>query len=168
MGIGPMKITAPSREPPMEKQLTTGLARLIREEVKAQMKRYAMARTRDDFINKLVDVLIPGLKHHYRAVLGTLNSRTDQVEKWRQQEEGFLDQFADRLRETTKAKGLDRRKAVEQALKELMENDAPGRRYECLTFQKSYKLKTFTPLPENAHEAFLLRVREIVDTFFPL
>jgi hypothetical protein len=151
----------------MEKQLTTGLARLIREEVKAQMKRYAMARKRDDFINRLVEVLIPALRHHYRVTLGMLNKRLDQVEKWQQQEEGFLDQFADRLQETTKAKGLDRRKAAEQALKELMENDAGGRRYEAVTFQKSHKLKTLTPLPENAHEDFLVRVREIVDTIFP-
>ena len=148
----------------MEKQSTVQLARMIREEVKVQMKRYVMSRRRDKFINKLVDVLIPAVKHHYRAVLGTLNNRTDQVEKWRQQEDGFLDQFADRLLQNTKAKGLDRRKAVEKALKELMENDLSGRRYETATFQKSYKLKTLTPLPENAHEDFLSRVRDIVDT----
>src|SRR5947208_807654 len=47
----------------MEKQISSGLAQLIREEVKAQMKRYAMARTRDDFINNLVDVLGPARRH---------------------------------------------------------------------------------------------------------
>jgi len=151
----------------MQKQSTSGLTRLIREEVKAQMKRYAMARTRDDFINNLVEVLIPGLAHHYRATLGMLNKRTDQVEKWQRQEDRFLDRFAQRLREKTKAKGLDRRKAAEQALKELMENDAAGRRYEAVTFQKSYKLKTVVPLPENTHDEFLARVREIVEMMLP-
>ena len=101
----------------MEKQSTGILTRLIREEVKAQMKRYAMARTRDDFINSLVDVLSPALSHHYRATLGILNGRTDQVKKWQRQQEGFLEQFMERLIKPVKAKGLDRKKAVEQALK---------------------------------------------------
>jgi hypothetical protein len=148
----------------METQTRGELTQLIREEVKAQMKRYAMAKTRDDFINSLVDVLSPALVHHYRATVALLNNRTDQVEKWQRQEDGFLDQFADRLIKTTKAKGLDRRKAVEQSLKELMERDDARKRYEVLNFQKSYKLKTLTPLPDNAHVEFLARVREIVDT----
>jgi len=80
----------------MEKQRQRPLARLIQDEVKAQLKWFAMARTRDEFINHLVDVLSPALSHHYRATLGTVNNRTDQ--------------FADRLLKPTKAKGLDRRR----------------------------------------------------------
>ncbi|MFN4260617.1 MAG: hypothetical protein ACK4RK_15080 [Gemmataceae bacterium] len=148
----------------METPRTSELTRLIREEVKAQMKRYAMARTRDDFINSLLGVLGPALSHHYRATLGTLNQRTDQVEKWQRQEEGFLEQFADRLIEPTKAKGLDRRQAVEQAVKELLQTDVLRRRKESNTFQKSYKLKKLIPLPENAHEEFLSHVWELVDS----
>jgi hypothetical protein len=151
----------------MEKQISRGLTQLIREEVKAQMKRYAMARTRDEFINNLVDFLSPALSHHYRATLGILNKRTDQVEKWQRQEEGFLEQFTDRLLKPVKAKGLDRKKAVEQALKELMENDDKRKRIESLTFQKTYKVKKLTPLPESAHEDFLSQVREIVNAIFP-
>lgn len=150
--------------PSIQDRTDTSLARLIQQEVKAQMKRYAMSRKRDDFINRLVEVLIPALKHHYRAVLGQLNHRTDQIEKWREHEVTFLDQFADRLLESTKAKGLDRRKAVEQALKELMENDRGARKHESQTFQRSHKLKTLAPLPSDAHEDFLARVREIADT----
>jgi hypothetical protein len=151
----------------MEKQVTVGLTRLIREEVKAQMKRYAMARTRDDFINHLVDVLSPALSHHYRTTLAALNQRTDQVDKWQRQEEAFLEQFTDQLVKPTKAKGLDRRKAVEQALKELLENDDARKRIESVNFQKSYKLKTLIPLPGTSHEEFLARVREIIGTIFP-
>src|SRR5438477_13130798 len=105
----------------MEKQRRARLARLIQEEVQAQMKRYAMARTREEFINRLTEVLGPALSHFYRYTLATLNHRTDQVEKWQQQEEGFLQQFSERLLEPTKAKKLDRKKAVEQSLKELMQ-----------------------------------------------
>src|SRR5437879_4702294 len=94
----------------MEKQRRMSVARMIREEVKAQMKRYAMAKTREAFINSLVDELVPALRHHYRSTLGTINDRSDQVEKWRQQEEGFLDQFLTELQKPTKAKGLDVRK----------------------------------------------------------
>ena len=148
----------------IQDRMDTSLASLVQQEVKAQMKRYAMAKRRDDFINRLVEVLIPALKHHYRAVLGQLNHRTDQVEKWQEQQEGFLEQFADRLLESTKARGLDRGKAVEQAIKESMENDRGARRHESLRFQKSYKLKTLTPLPGDAHEDFLARVREMVGT----
>jgi hypothetical protein len=151
----------------MEKQRSRGLTQLIRGEVKAQMKRYAMAKARDDYINHLGDVLGPALSHHYRATLGILNNRTDQVEKWQRQEEGFLDQFADRLIEPTKAKGLNRKKAVEQTLKELIQTDELRRRKESLTFQKTYKLKKLTQLPENAHEDYLARVREIVNEIMP-
>jgi hypothetical protein len=152
---------------PMEKQRKASLAQMIREEVKAQMKRYAMAQARDDFINSLVDVLSPALSHHYRASLGVVNNRTDQVEKWQAQEEGFLEQFAERVVKPTKAKGLDRKKAVQQALKELMENDDKRRRVESLLFQKSYKLQKLNLLPEDVHEDFLARVREIASAIFP-
>jgi len=151
----------------MEKQRKASLAQMVREEVKAQMKRYARAKTRDDFINHLDDVLGPALSHHYRATLGTVNNRTDQVEKWRHQEERFLEEFGDRLVEPTKAKGLDRRKAAEQALKELMQTDTLRRRKESLTFQKSYSLKKLTPLPDDAYEPFVARVREIINAIIP-
>jgi TPP-dependent indolepyruvate ferredoxin oxidoreductase alpha subunit len=150
----------------MPKNSTAGLHQLIQDEVKAQLKRYAMAKRRDDFINSLVEVLIPALTHHYRATLGIINQRTDQVEKWQHQEEGFLDQFSDRLRLPTRAKGLDITRAVQQALRELFQKDRAGRRVETRKFQKSYNLKTVVPLPENAHEDFLERVQEIVDIFF--
>ena len=55
----------------------------------------------------------------------------------------------------SKAKGLDRRKAVEQAVKELMESDDAAIRYESKTFQRAYKLKTLNPLAENSHESFI-------------
>ncbi len=151
----------------MEKQRKASLTQMVRDEVKAQMKRYAMAKTRDDFINSLVDVLSPALSHHYRAGLGAVNNRTDQVDKWQAQEEGFLEQFAERVVKPTKAKGLDRKKAVQQALKELMENDDKRRRVESLLFQKNYKLQKLNALPEDAHEDFLARVREIVNATFP-
>lgn len=151
----------------MEKQRRVPGARLIREEVRAQMKRYAMAKSREEFINKFVEVMIPALGHHYRTVLAIINNHTDQVEKWLRQEEHFLEQFTDRLQEVTKAKGLDRRKAVAQALKELMEHDDARRRLESFRFQREYHLKKLIPLPENAHEDFLARVWEIVDTIFP-
>lgn len=151
----------------MEKQISRELAQRIREEVKAQMKRYAMAKTREDFINSLNSVLGPALSHHYRAVLGTLNDRTDQVAKWQRQEDGFLRQFMERLVEPTKAKGLDRKKAVEQALKEVMQTDALRRRAESVDFQKTYKLKSLKPLPDNSHEDFVTRVREIVNAIIP-
>ena len=152
----------------MEKQLSGRLTQLIRQEVKAKIKRHAMAKKREDFINRLVDVLIPALRHHYRVALGVRNHRTDQVEKWQEQEDHFFDQFADRIQEITKAKGLDRRKAVDRALKELMEQDAPRVRFETATFQKTYKLKSLEPLSEQVRETFLDRVWEIVDLFYPL
>ena len=74
----------------------------------------------------------------------------------------------DILPKPTKAKGLDRRKAVEQSLKEIMQTDALRRRIESLDFQKTYKLKTLLPLPEDTHEDFLARVREIVNAILPL
>lgn len=148
----------------MPKQSTIDVHQLIQDEVKAQLKRYAMAKRRDDFINSLVDVLIPALSHHYRCTLGIVNQRTDQVDKWRQHEEGFLDQFSNRLQVPTKAKGLDVNRAVQQAVRELLEKDQGRRRAETKKFQKSYQLKTLIPLPENAHQAFLERVQEITDT----
>jgi hypothetical protein len=150
------------------REATSGrLAQLVRDEVKAQMKRHVMARARDEFVNRLVEVLIPALRHHYRAALGVLNHRPDQVDKWRQQSNALLDQFADRLQEKTKAKGLDRRKAVAQAVKELLDQDEARVRLESLTFQKSYQLKSLTPISSEAREEFLSRVRQIVDTLFP-
>jgi hypothetical protein len=151
----------------MEKRNAGILSHLIRDEVKAQMKRYAMAQKRENFVNRLVEVLIPALKHHYRAALGILNDRTDQVEKWRRHEDAYLDQFDDRLQEATKARGLDRRKAVAQALRELMEHDGARRRGESASFQRAHGLKTLKPLPDEAHEEFLARVREIVDRLYP-
>ena len=151
----------------MQKQGDAILTGLIRQEVRTQMKRYAMAKSREDFINRLVEVLIPALRHHYRAALGAQNHRTDQIERWQQQTDGFLDQFTDRLQEATKAKGLDRRKAVEQAIKELLEHDEPRVRSEALTFQRMYKLKTVTPIPAQVREEFLNRVWDIVNDYFP-
>jgi hypothetical protein len=150
----------------MDKQRKGRLAQQIKDEVSSQMKRHAMAKSREDFINRLVEVLIPALRHHYRVALGTLNNRTDQLDKWSQQEEGFLDQFTDRLQEVTKAKGLDRRKAVEQAVKELMEHDDARVRGESTTFQQAYKLKTLAPISEQVREEFLTRVWKIVNTYF--
>lgn len=100
-------------------------------------------------------------------MLAVLNARTDQVEKWRRQKEKFLQQFAIRLVMPLKSKKLDRKKAVEQSLKEVMETDALRRRVESLTFQKTYRLKKLYPLPENAHEEFLAEVRAMVDEVFP-
>jgi hypothetical protein len=151
----------------MENQRKARLAKQIKDEVRIQMKRLAMAKSREDFINRLVEVLIPALRHHYRVTLGTINNRTDQVDKWSQQEAGFLDQFSDRLQEVTKAKGLDRRKAVDQALKELWEHDDARVRLELSTFQRTYKLKTLAPIPELARAEFLARVMEIVNMIFP-
>jgi hypothetical protein len=150
----------------MPKQTDAGLTRLIQAEVREQMKRYAMARRREDFINDLEAVLGPALSHHYRAVLGTLNQRMDQVEKWRHQEQAFLDQFADELVESTKAKGLDRRKAVDQALKELLDFDHLRRRKESRVFEKAHGLKKLIPLPDDAHDDFVARVRELVESIF--
>ncbi len=149
----------------MEKQRR--LVHLIQEEVKAQLKRYAMSKTREAFINSLVDELAPALSHHYRAILGIINNRMDQVEKWQQQAEGFLSQFSIQLVKPTKAKRLDIKKAVEQALKELMQKDDARRRIENSKFQSGYKLKKVISLPENAHEDFLVRVWETVTTMFP-
>jgi hypothetical protein len=153
--------------PSIQDRTDTSLARLVQQEVKAQMKRYAMAKTREAFIDSLADELAPGLTHHYRAALALLNGRTDQIDKWRDQEEGFLGQFSIRLARSTKAKGLDKRKAVERACKEVMENDQARKRIETLKFQTSYKLKKVVPLAENAHVEFMTRVWEIVDTMFP-
>ncbi len=151
----------------MEIQRRSRLARLIQEEVQAQLKRYAVARTREEFINRLTEVLGPALSHCYRYTLAAINKRTDQTEKWQQQEEDFLRRFSERLLEPTKAKKLDRKKAVEQSLNELLQTDEARRRIESLNFRKAYKLKTLAPLPENAHQSFLARVREIVNTIFP-
>jgi hypothetical protein len=151
----------------MQKQRTDRLAQMIRAEVKAQMKRYAMSRTREEFINALNDVLGPALDHHDRVILAARNNRIDPVEKWQRQVDHFLRQFMSLLSRPTKAKGLDRRKAVEQSLKEIMQTDGTRRRIESLDFQRTYSLKTLTPLPDNAHEDFLARVREIVDIIFP-
>jgi hypothetical protein len=63
------------------KRKTGRLARLIHDEVQAQMKRYAMARSREEFINRLTEVLGPALSYYYRRTLAVLNGRTDQVEK---------------------------------------------------------------------------------------
>ena len=61
----------------------------IKKEVRVQLQRAAMARTREDFINRLVEVLLPALSHYYRAMIASLNDRTDQVAKWQQHEEDF-------------------------------------------------------------------------------
>lgn len=151
----------------MQKTKGGELARLIQREVKAQMRRYAMARTREEFINALVDELAPALAHHYRVVLGTLNQRTEQVQKWREQEEKFLEEFATQLLKPTKAKGLNVRKAVEKALEELREKDDARRRIETATFQKAHKLRSVIVIPESAREEFDERVWEIVETMFP-
>jgi hypothetical protein len=126
-----------------------------------------MARNREDFINRLVEVLLPALAHHYRAMLATLNDRTDQLAKWQRQEEEFLDQFADRMLERTKAKGLDRIAASERALEEIMDHDDARRRAEVAKFLKAYKVKKIVPLPKEAHEVFLAKVRALVIERFP-
>jgi hypothetical protein len=151
----------------MENQRKARLAKQIKDEVSRQMKRFAMAKSREDFINRLVEVLIPALRHHYRVTLGKINNRTDQVDKWSQQEAAFLDLFSDRLQEATKAKGFDRRKAVDQALKELWEQDDARVRLESSTFQRTYKLKKLIPIPELAREEFLARVMEIGNMIYP-
>lgn len=149
---------------PMER---ARLKEFVRAEVKAQMKRYAMARTREGFVNGLSEVLGSALSHHYRQLLGSLNHRMDQVEKWRRQRNKFLELFAIRLAAPVKAKGLDRKKAAEKAIKEVMETDSLRRRLESATFQRNYQLRKLVPLPENAHEELLAQVREILRDAFP-
>jgi hypothetical protein len=155
----------------MNEQLDESIAEWIRDrvrkEVNSQLRRGAMARTREDFINRLVEVLIPALAHHYRVMLGALNNRTDQLAKWQEHEEDFLDQFADRMFERPKAKGLDRRQAAEKALDEVMDQDAARRRRETSKFTATYQLKKVASLPKDAHEEFLGRVRAIVEEMFP-
>ena len=155
----------------MNVQLRESVADFIRQrvkqEVKSQLRRAAMAHRRDDFINRLTEVLIPAFSHYYRAMLATLNDRTDQLAKWQDQEGAFLDQFWDRLSERTKAKGLDRREAAEQALEEIMDHDDARRRRETSKFAATYKLKKVSPLPKDAHEGFLAKARAIVNEMFP-
>jgi hypothetical protein len=139
----------------------------VRQEVKSQLKRAAMAHRRDDFINRLVEVLNPALSHHYRSQLATLNERTDQLAKWQEQEENFLDQFSVRILDRTKAKGLDRIEAAHQALEEIMDHDDARRRGETSKFLKAYKLKKLVPLPKDAHESFLAKVEAIMTEMFP-
>ncbi|MCS6978386.1 MAG: hypothetical protein NZM31_15460 [Gemmatales bacterium] len=131
------------------------------------MKRYAMAKSREEFVNSLNSVLGPALKHHYRIRLGVLNHCLDQVPKWERQKEELLEQFVDRLLEPTKARHLDRRKAVEQSLKEVLEADEARRRSEQALFQRAYRLKKLVPLPRDAHESFVAQVRELVNETFP-
>jgi hypothetical protein len=150
----------------MQTQQKERLAQLVRDEVKVQMRKYAMARTREAFIESLVDELSPALDHHYRALLGTLNRRTDQVAKWQEQQEGFLNQFAGQLVKPTKS-GLDVDKAIKQALKEVMQKDDARRRIETAKFARSYQLTKIVPLHENAHEELFEKVWEIVHTMFP-
>ncbi len=142
------------------------LTKLVRAEVKAQMKRYAMARTREGFITALSEVLGAALSHHYRQLLGKLNNRTDKVEKWQRQKQKFLQLFTLRLAMPLKAKGLDRKKAVQQAIEEAMDTDRLRRRLESAAFQRTSQLKKREPLPENAHEDLLKQVREIVEDVF--
>ena len=155
----------------MNHQVRESVAELIRaevrREVRAQLRRTAMARTREDFINRLVEVLIPALAHHYRATLAALNNKTDQLAKWREHEDDFLDQFSARVLERTKAKGLDRKEAVEKALEEMMDHDDAGRRGETAKFQATYQLTKVVPLPKDAHHAFIKKVRGIVSEMFP-
>jgi hypothetical protein len=139
----------------------------IKREVRLQLRRAAMARTREDFVNRLVEVLIPALAHYYRIMLATFNNRTDQVDKWTEQEQEFLDQFEDRLQERTKAKGLNRVECAETALDELMDQDVARRRRETTKFASACKLKRIVPLPKDAHHAFIKSVREIVSEMFP-
>jgi hypothetical protein len=153
----------------MNNQLRPAIATLIREQVKkevrAQLRKAAMARTREEFINRLVEVLLPALSHYYRGMLATLNQHTDQLEKWQEHEEHFLDQFRVRLLERTKAKGLDRAAAAEQALEEIMDHDTAHRRGETARFQRTYKLKKVVCLPEDAHDEFLEKVRSIIKEY---
>ena len=138
----------------------------VKKEVRAQLQRAAMARTREDFINRLVEVLIPALSHYYRAMIATLNDRTDQVGKWQEHEEDFLDQFQTRMFERTRAKGLDRKAAAEKALEEMMDQDPAHRRGETSKFQRTYKLKKVVPLPKDAHEGFIEKVRGMLAEMF--
>ena len=139
------------------------LVRLVKEEVRAQMKRYATTRIREDFINALNDELGPAVHYHYRLVLGAVNKCRDQVKKGQRQKDSFLQEFMNVLIKPIRSKGLDRKKAAEQSLKEIMHKDASRRRMVTLNFQKTYNLKTLTPLPLDAHEEFLTQVREITD-----
>jgi hypothetical protein len=154
----------------MNNQLRPALATLIREqvrkEVRAQLRRMAMSRTRDDFINRLVEVLNPALAHYYRIMLANLNGHTDQAAKWQEHQEDFLDQFASRMFDRTKAKGLDRKEAANKALEELMDHDAARRRRETSKFAATYKLKKIVPLPKDAHEGFMGNIRGLVDDMF--
>jgi len=138
----------------------------VKKEVRDQLRRAAMARTREDFSNRLVEVLMPALRHYYRAMLGILNERTDQVDQWEEHEQAFLDQFEDRMSERTRAKGLDRRAAAEKAFEEMMDHDAAHRRVEAAKFQKAHKLKKVVPLPEDAGEGFINKVKGIVEELF--
>jgi hypothetical protein len=153
--------------PSIQERTETSLGRLVQQEVKAQMKRYAIARTREDYINSLTEVLGPALSHFYRCKLAVLNRRTDQHDKWRDQQDGFLQEFAERLMDPTKARKLDRKKAVEKALKELLQTADGRKRRESLVFQRSYKLKTLEPLPDTIQAEFESSVWEIVDTIVP-
>jgi hypothetical protein len=78
-----------------------------------------------------------------------------------------MTQFSDRLLDPTKAKNLDRRKAVQKAVTELKHIDEARRRKEIVTFQQTYRLRNIEPLPEDADVAFFVKVWEIVDSIFP-
>jgi hypothetical protein len=145
----------------MPNQSEASMTRLIRAEVRAQMKRYARARKWDDFVNELNDVLSPALKDHYVARLCELHrigfSHADEPE------ESWQHRFGDRLVNSTNGRKLDHRKAIEQSLKEVLETDVLRRRLAILEFQQVHAVKAKTALPPDAHEDFVAQVREYMD-----
>jgi hypothetical protein len=126
----------------------------------------AMAYSREQHINSMESALSGAIRHYYRVKLAALNAKTDQVEKWQQHEEQFLGQFVDALTHELKGK-RDRRKAAAQALQELQSQNLARQRGETAQFEATYKIDVVKSLPADVDEGFFVKVRQIVDYYYP-
>ena len=137
------------------------LKRLVRRLIKA------MAASRKEQIDGMEFSLLPAREHFYRQMLANLNGRTDEVKKWKKQEERvYLRQFVHELTRETKGK-WDRRKAAAEAITASRSQSKAVQRGVTSMFQETYHLKTVTPLPSNADDRFDEKVQAIVDHFYP-
>ncbi|MFN4259528.1 MAG: hypothetical protein ACK4RK_09530 [Gemmataceae bacterium] len=151
----------------MESERRQRLARMIQKEVRVQMKRYAMARGRDIYINKLETHLNPALDHYLRIELANLNGLGGQaVLDWQNHEAKHLRLFEADLRHTTK-QAIDRRVAFQTKMTQMRAELPAYLRSAEATVKQDYSVSKLTPLPVGSEEGFWKKVQAKVDEIYP-
>jgi hypothetical protein len=133
-------------------------------DLKRAVNRLAFAISRNDFIERIYNVLSGALGEQYKAVVGELIGETQQVHHWRMEVEDHLYVVSEVLLKDTKSR-FDKHRALEVALDQIRRVDPVKRKWAITHLQgERYKykvpksIKPDQPPFEKAFQQFLAGV----------